>query len=96
MNDRAKAIVQWCVEHQILYMGVVLLLISLGAQLLGPLMAEFVTGSPLDFKARFLAKFVTGLGSVHTMRVGVIIGEWNSHKTSTNASLLSYQYSEEM
>ena len=27
------------------------------------------------------------LGSVHTMRVGVIIGEWNSHKTSTNASL---------
>ena len=37
-----------------------------------------------------------GLGSVHTMRVGVIIGEWNSHKTSTNASLLSYQYSVEM
>ena len=36
------------------------------------------------------------LGSVHTMRIGVIIGEWNSHKTSTNASLLSYQYSVEM
>ena len=27
---------------------------------------------------------------------GVIIGEWNSHKTSTNASVLSYQYSVEM
>ena len=39
---------------------------------------------------------LTGLGSVHTMRVGVIIGEWNSHKTSTNASILSYQYSVEM
>ena len=37
-----------------------------------------------------------GLGSVHTMRIGVIIGEWNSHKTSTNASILSYQYSVEM
>ena len=36
------------------------------------------------------------LGSVHTMRIGVIIGEWNSHKTSTNASVLSYQYSVEM
>ena len=36
------------------------------------------------------------LGSVHTMRIGVIIGEWNSHKTSTNASILSYQYSVEM
>ena len=70
MNDRAKAIVQWCVEHQILYMGVVLLLISLGAQLLGPLMAEFVTGSPLDFKARFLAKFVTGLVGAVVFGVG--------------------------
>ena len=39
---------------------------------------------------------VLRLGPVHTMRIGVIIGEWNSHKTSTNASLLSYQYSEEM
>ncbi len=26
------------------------------------------------------------------MVIGVIIGEWNSHKTNTNASLLSYQY----
>ena len=61
MNDRTKAIVQWCEEHQLLYLAVVVGLISLGAQLLGPLMAEFVIEAPLDSKARFLAKFVTGL-----------------------------------
>ena len=48
-------------SHQLLYLAVVVGLISLGAQLLGQLMAEFVTEAPLDSKARFLAKFVTGL-----------------------------------
>lgn len=70
MNHRSKAIVQWCEEHQLLYLAVVLGLISLVAQLLGPLMAEFVTGSPLDSKARFLAKLVTGLVSAVVFGVG--------------------------
>ena len=70
MNHRSKAIVQWCEEHQLLYLAVVFGLISLVAQLLGPLMAEFVTESPLDSKARFLAKLITGLVGAVVFGVG--------------------------
>ena len=73
---RVATVARWYGEHPTLVSVAALGLIILAAHLVGPFMAEVVTGSPVDSESRFLANMVTAivlalvLGPVHGYLVG--------------------------